>query len=640
MNRFFKIIIIVLFSSVLLIGNQIPKYQWKEINLPNNTIYGIAEISSKNNFWIYEKTANFIYHYKDSIIQKIELPKTKKIKNHYHCIKIDSMKFFSTIVDENYHTSFYIYELGAWKKFNIEVDVPVRNIVQVSRDELYVYGDWGAIFHLKNKQLFQLNSPIKNHIMAIGYYDKNNIWFGVRKEGIYHYDRKNFTNIPINNYNKSDISNIVVNSLDEISIYMRSGSEYYKQKNKFINRKNTIDNTDNLLFDFSDYKNGVAYTNNSRGEYYLFYDKKWTTKKLEKNYLIYDCEMSGDGSIMFTSKGKIIIGNVTKNIFFMEHAGQYRLDGGIADYSNGTAFLNYNDDNFIDIFVQNSGNQQYNRLYKNNNGKNFDDISSLSKISFYESSDYFTVGDYDVNGEIDLLLTNSDYQLQLLKREKDLFKKYNIDIKDSSVSSIRNLQLFDFDNDNDLDIFNSYHYSNGKNVGNILLLKNNFFGSFIDIDTSITDLTKGWNNHNLFADFNNDNKTDIFISNSWIKNKLILSNENNEYELIKLDKNNMAMAIGLDFENDGDLDIFYVTNVGSLYLLINDSKGQFTKYLNGEPIIKNIKSFICNGDFNNDGFIDLFLSSSINERNYLLLNDSAKTFIDISQKAGIKENNI
>ncbi|MDA3871775.1 MAG: ATP-binding protein, partial [Candidatus Marinimicrobia bacterium] len=115
-------------------------------------------------------------------------------------------------------------------------------------------------------------------------------------------------------------------------------------------------------------------------------------------------------------------------------------------------------------------------------------------------------------------------------------------------------------------------------------------------------------------------------------------NENSneiKYKIVKVGKQNTICATAIDFDNDNDLDIFYLTKENNLYLLKNNSKGQFKKYLNGNPICENVNGFICSGDFNNDGFVDLFLSSSTKDKNYFLLNDSGKIFIDKAKELGM-----
>jgi len=641
-NKIIKIIFSILFSSQIIIAGQSPKYQWKEIKLPNNIQYKFAEISSENDFWAYDNLGGYIYHYKDSIIQKIKFPKIKNDiqKRSFGCIKLDINKFFCIAIDTNYHTNFYIYELEKWNEFSINSNVPARNLYKISENELYICGDWGNIFHYKNNRLKKINSPIKNHVMAFGYWDKQNIWFGVRKEGIYHYDGKEFKNIPIENYSGLDVLYIFVKSENEIKIFLENGDGYVYNSNKFVKSEYSINIKDRLLYNFYDDVNGIAHKLGKHNNFFLFSQDQWYEKTLDKNYSISDCQILANGSILFSTKNKIVVGTIKKDLFFVNRTGLYNLDGGTINNSTGAAFLNYNDNNFVDIFVQNSGEEQYNNLYKNNNGHNFYDISFLSNIALLGNSNYFAIGDYDRNGKIDLLLTENDYQFKLLKLKNDSYKKKEINLEKLSLNNIRNIQLFDYDQDNDLDICNSYHYGSKKNVGNNLFLQNKFFGMFSKSDSTIIDLMSGWNNYNLFADFNNDNKIDIFIANSWTKNKLILSDKKNDYKLIKTEKNNTTVATAFDFDNDGDLDIFEVTKEKNLYLLINDSKGNFKKYSNGNPIAKDIKKFICNGDFNNDGFIDLFLSSSQKERNYLLLNDSAKTFIDVSVEIGIGENEL
>lgn len=79
-------------------------------------------------------------------------------------------------------------------------------------------------------------------------------------------------------------------------------------------------------------------------------------------------------------------------------------------------------------------------------------------------------------------------------------------------------------------------------------------------------------------------------------------------------------GIWLDYDNDGDLDLYVVNGDPSAllpsaghepnFLYRNDGHGTFTKITSG-PLVEDLEKSICGaaGDYNNDGYIDLFVGN-------------------------------
>ena len=147
-----------------------------------------------------------------------------------------------------------------------------------------------------------------------------------------------------------------------------------------------------------------------------------------------------------------------------------------------------------------------------------------------------------------------------------------------------------------------------------------------------------------FADFNNDGWDDItyasedgaqiyfFENNNGIFNLVTLNGISNTYKT--------KQVIWIDYDNDGDKDLFVTAIEGVNQFYRNDGGMNFTN------ISSTIGFFQTDlftygtsfADIDNDGDLDAFISNRTNteqnQRNYLYRNDEG-TFVDITQSSGI-----
>src|SRR5438034_93420 len=242
----------------------------------------------------------------------------------------------------------------------------------------------------------------------------------------------------------------------------------------------------------------------------------------------------------------------------------------------GCAFIDYDSDGWMDIFLVNSGKCDFfdpqpplrNALYRNNRDGTFTDVTEKAGVGGSGYGMGVAVGDYDGDGLPDLLVT-----------------QYN----------------------------------------GVILYHNNGDGTFTDaIHESgiLKSFGKAWGV--VACDINNDGYMDLFVANDTVANFLFVNRGNGKFEEIGLQSNvgysvegrarSGMGADSADYDQDGWMDLF-VTNVDQeMYSLYHNNRdetfddmaipygiGKVTLHMSGWGV----KFF----DYDNDGTLDLFLDN-------------------------------
>ncbi len=321
----------------------------------------------------------------------------------------------------------------------------------------------------------------------------------------------------------------------------------------------------------------------------------------------------------------------------------------------GCAFLDYDNDGWMDIYLVNSGPSDFykpakpirNALYKNNRDGTFTDVTEKAGVAGGTFGMGVAVGDYNNDGFPDIFVTS--YGPPILYHNNgdgtftDVTGKAGLATPGWTTSAV----WFDYDNDGRLDLFvcsfvnygTSQHFSCGDNkLGrkyyciprvfrptHSFLYHNNGDGTFTDV-TRGTDIERalGKGLGVVATDINNDGRMDLFVANDTVQNFLFVNRGGGKWEELALaaevgfSENGQARSgMGVDaadFDGDGWEDLF-VANVDqemfSLYKNKHDetfadvahanSVAQATRLLSGWGL----KFF----DYDNDGLIDLILSN-------------------------------
>ena len=284
----------------------------------------------------------------------------------------------------------------------------------------------------------------------------------------------------------------------------------------------------------------------------------------------------------------------------------------------------YDNDGYLDIIISNSLGV---KLYKNNGLAEFVDMAQQSGLYINHSVNKLGFFDFDLEGDLDIYVSkNGNNQLYRNNSDGTFTDVSNISDIIANEENTLDQAFGDFDDDGDVDM--------------VVLNENNFIFYYDNIRQGyFNDLTKrsglkhiGSPSSITTADYNNDGHLDIYIcdlngNHSLYKNKgdgvFIIDNKLNQLNP-QLKDFSAKQAEFADLDNDGYLDLIIVgkpignTNNGVL-LLHNDRLGGFSSASNSLPPIQSPIDFIATTDVDTDGDLDLIVHQ--NDAAFVLRND-------------------
>jgi enediyne biosynthesis protein E4 len=326
----------------------------------------------------------------------------------------------------------------------------------------------------------------------------------------------------------------------------------------------------------------------------------------------------------------------------------------------GCAFIDYDNDGWMDIFLVNSGPCDFwtpakpvrNALYHNNRDGTFTDITQKAGVD----GEYFgmgvAVGDYDNDGWPDMLVTAYGKCILYKNNHDGTFKDVTEQAGVATPGWTTSAVWFDYDGDGLLDLFicSFVDYSGkhklecgnnqiGRNYYCVprvfrptpsFLYHNNGNGTFTDVTAGTpiaTALGKGLGV--VATDINNDGRIDLFVANDTVQNFLYVNRGPGDNGHWKWDQIALQAGVGFsesgrprsgmgvdaaDLNGDGWQDLF-VANVDherySLYLNDKDETFSDAAYINRVAEDTRLMSGwgLKYFDYDNDGAIDLILAN-------------------------------
>jgi enediyne biosynthesis protein E4 len=359
----------------------------------------------------------------------------------------------------------------------------------------------------------------------------------------------------------------------------------------------------------------------------------------------------------------------------------------------GCAFLDYDNDGWMDIYLVNSGPCDFyqppqplrNALYHNNRDGTFTDVTEKACVLGSSYGMGVAVGDYDHDGFPDLYVTQ--YPRSILYHNNgdgtftDVTDKAGVSAPGWATSAV----WFDYDNDGRLDLFVchfvDYSKTKLKFCGDLItkerhycipsiydpmpcwLFHNNGDGTFTDVSKESgigQHLAKAWGV--VAADLNNDGRMDLYVTNDTVPNFLFANRGKGKFEEI-----GMLAGVGLsvfgkprsgmgvdaaDYDQDGWIDLFEANVDQEMFSLYhNDHNEVFSDVSNPNGIGSTTRLMSGWGlkffDFDNDGNIDLLLCDGHPDDRIeqlrdnvtylepmLLFRNNGKSFENVSRQSG------
>ena len=333
----------------------------------------------------------------------------------------------------------------------------------------------------------------------------------------------------------------------------------------------------------------------------------------------------------------------------------------------GCAFLDYDNDGWMDIFLVNSGPSDFfkpakplrNALYKNNRDGTFTDVTEKAGVggglSFGQG---VAVGDYDNDGWPDIFVTAYG-NCTLYKNNRDgtftdVTAKAGLKTQGWTTSAV----WFDYDNDGKLDLFlcsfvdyggvdsngKPDHLSCGDNkLGRqyyciprvfrgtaSFLYHNNGDGTFTEVRTG-TDIARamGKGLGVVATDVNNDGLMDMFVANDTVQNFLFINRGKDKNGRWQFEETALAAEVGYseggrarsgmgvdaaDVFNTGYQDLFVANVDQEMFSLYRNNKDEtFRDVAHTNNIAQATRLLSGWGlkffDYDNDGSIDLILAN-------------------------------
>jgi hypothetical protein len=305
---------------------------------------------------------------------------------------------------------------------------------------------------------------------------------------------------------------------------------------------------------------------------------------------------------------------------------------GLEDGS--AAWGDYDNDGDLDILLtgRDSGFDATTKLYRNDSASGFTDIAAgLHDVAFGSVA----WGDYDNDGDLDILLTGSNVSQVYRNDGGGSFVDIGAGLTGVSGGAVA---WGDYDNDGDLDILLTGMVGGGTKVCSVF--RNDGVSSFSEIGAGLTGV---WSSAAAWGDYDNDGDLDILL----IGTTTHLPPYSPLSRVYRNDGEGAFTDIGAglaavwngsaawgDYDNDGDLDIVLTGRLSSGYnasrVYRNDGGGAFTDIGAGLTNVEN--SSVAWGDVDNDGDLDILLTGDWNVYNpvsRVYRNDGASGFTAI-----------
>ncbi len=311
----------------------------------------------------------------------------------------------------------------------------------------------------------------------------------------------------------------------------------------------------------------------------------------------------------------------------------------------GASWGDFNNDGYPDLFVShgNIANYQNNNLFKNNKDGTFTPVVEGHIVNNPGWSVGASWADFNKDGFLDLLVSNNenfngtnDKNYLYINNQNETFT-WRTDAAFGNLIGrwMANL-VADYDNDGwpDVVLINR--------DGRSLLFKNNQNGNFVDVTTT-AGFAEDFNSRGgCWGDYNNDGFMDLFVAKNGNKS-LYKNNGDGTFtkigvgELVFESYKSNGSSWG-DLDNDGDLDLVISNEDPSIpnSIYYNDGNGNFVRHYTSVASLAGFSYANNLIDYDNDGDLDIFVLNR-DQENYLFRNvGNCNNWLKVKLDSGLK----
>ncbi len=366
----------------------------------------------------------------------------------------------------------------------------------------------------------------------------------------------------------------------------------------------------------------------------------------------------------------------------------------------GVAMFDYDNDGWLDLFFVNgakilnpmprgsspdkSDPRYWNRLYHNNRDGTFTDVTEKAGVQGRLYGMGVATGDYDNDGNVDLLVTNLGGNILYHNDGDGTFTNVTAKAGVGGSGWCSGACFVDYDRDGRLDLivsryvqwdfsdvycgehrpgYRAYCHPDQFEPITHLMFHNNGDGTFTDVSKKCGIASSPGKGLGIaIDDFDSDGWSDIFVANDSAAEQLFRNNHDGTFTEVALisglgyDQNGHTFAgMGADFgdyKNTGWPSVFVNALANQKYKLFRNDKGNFDDVTDSIGLGASTMSHSGWGakwiDYDNDGWLDLFVAEGhvmdniqLTEPNLrylepplLLRNDQGRRFSNVSSKSG------
>jgi enediyne biosynthesis protein E4 len=310
-------------------------------------------------------------------------------------------------------------------------------------------------------------------------------------------------------------------------------------------------------------------------------------------------------------------------ITFVHASGATPDKSMVETFGSGVAWIDFDNDGFVDLYFVNGAPGASNALYRNNGDGTFKDVTQQSGTAANGTRAYKTgvaAGDYDNDGRLDLYVTALGPNILYRNTGHGTFADVTsaAGVAGGANEWSTSTGFLDYDRDGDLDLYVANYidvrkddnpwcglrkpgyrmYCNPTIFDGVAdrLFRNNGNGTFTDVsrEAGIAN-PAGKGLGVVFCDFDRDADVDIYVANDLVRNFLYRNNADGTFQ-------DVAYAAGVGFD------------------------------VNGKP---QAGMGVDCGDVDGNGYPELFVTNFSEELNTLYENRGDGVFEDVSQKVGL-----